>query len=757
MSPRRWLRVAVWTAATAAALPCAGPIAFPAAGSYAALAQNAPAVPLADPTPALERAEVDRLLAGLRQRNAPPAEREEAARRLLRRTAPDVRPRVTEAVRLLLRSADDRDGRLAAARAIAADPNPDPAFIDDLAAMLGPDRIITPAATQALSAYKGNREVFNTLDRFARTGPSTPTRVAAIRAMGRFVEKYTAQALVQLLSDTVPGVRNAAFEALLEMTALAENDRDVRRWQQWMAAGAGQTEEQWKAGLLAARSARQDRDREQYAELRREMEARLKDLVQATPADQRERLVMSLLNSASPDVRAYGAGLVAQLVNEAVRIGDELKNRLVQMVGDGSPRVRLAATAALGAVIYERALDALLVQLAVEPEAQVRSAIAGVLARMPGTRQVPALLARLDDPSPEVREAAAGAIQQLGPEIVKDPALAGATAERLLAAIRQPGVLVSPANDDALRAAYGRALVPLVPPDELSDQARQMLGDNRPAVRRVGLQLLGQVTEPRLVPQSLLQIREALIRERVPAAREQALLSLGQIAGPAQQATFLDYMRPPRETIPSVQDAAWQGLQSVMRKMTPEQLADLAQTLRRDEAERLIVVEEFLAERLREAGRLDEWAQQKINAAGTAMKLRPPQPDRAAQHYRDALNHFRKIGHDVFKEQALIGNLVEALLANRQYDEAVKLAADTIREAQQGPPVGRVGSAIYTAVQQLAGRNDSQSLLDAQRLIRLALEMEPPLHPLHRGYIQGYRDKVDERLRQRGGGTTGRQ
>jgi HEAT repeat protein len=720
-----------------------------------ALAQVAPAAPaaattLADPTPELERRAVDSLLATLRNRTARPDQREAAARQLLRRTAPPTRATVTAALRDLLRAADDAPGRIAAARAIAADPSPDPALAGALGTMLGLNRELTPAATQALAAFKGDRHAFDLLAQFAaRNDPNTtsaPTRAAAIKAMGRFVERYSAQALVQLLSDRTPAVRTAAAEALMEMTGLSEFNHDAPRWQQWMQAGASRTDEQWKADLIAPRSARQDREREQYADLRAEMEARLSSLFLATPNDKKQALALSLLGSPSPDVRSVGAALVTQYVKEAGRVDDPVKGRLVNLVSDPSAKVRAAAVDALGTISYEPALDALLVQLAIEPDANVRGGIVNVLGRIGGTRQVPALLARIGgatggtgagDPSPDVRERAARALEQLGPEIRNSPPLATAAAGRLQAAVAQPNGGDAD-TDERLRDAYARALVPLLSPDALVDLANRLLNtERRGPMRRIGLRLLAATDDPN----QAVRVVQVLRDDRDPGVRAEALRALGRLGGPEESAIFLSSIQAPQEP-PEVRDAAWQGLQLLLPKMDLPKLYATAQALR-NEPEKAVRANELAAEKQRAAGNLDEWALVKVNIATNYRDV--ADWDAAIRNYREALDYYLKTkGQPPQNHEVLIGELLTAYLRGGRYEDATQLASGVtgILPLQEtaGIRFWKEADRLFAEGQRT---NDRARWAEATSVINAGMAVNPPLATLHRNYLQRIAQQIE--------------
>jgi hypothetical protein len=122
----------------AAALLAGGGVARPAWGQQATTAPD---------TALTVREDLARLSARLTDESVRQDDRDEAARRLVGRDAPEAR----ETLRRVLDSGN-RGAQLAVARALAENPRPDPAWVPSLFRLLGPDRPLTVAAAQALAA-----------------------------------------------------------------------------------------------------------------------------------------------------------------------------------------------------------------------------------------------------------------------------------------------------------------------------------------------------------------------------------------------------------------------------------------------------------------------------------------------------------------------------------------------------------------------------------------------------------------------------
>ena len=100
------------------------------------------------------------------------------------------------------------------------------------------------AGAQALAAFKASDRARERLTQFAfNLSMQLPPRVAVIRAMGRLVDKRAAASLIDLLNnDDNATVRDAAADALAEMTGYSRFGHDVQRWNQWWNQNAARSD-----------------------------------------------------------------------------------------------------------------------------------------------------------------------------------------------------------------------------------------------------------------------------------------------------------------------------------------------------------------------------------------------------------------------------------------------------------------------------------------------------------------------------------
>src|SRR5690606_38894812 len=107
----------------------------------------------------------------------------------------------------------------------------------------------------------GSPQVLARLIGLTQPSQDTTLRSAAIRSLGMLVEKDGAQALMRVLTNAEEpaSLRDAAADALVNMTGLSEYGRNADRWAQWWRINASRDPAEWKLLQLEQRAARYDR------------------------------------------------------------------------------------------------------------------------------------------------------------------------------------------------------------------------------------------------------------------------------------------------------------------------------------------------------------------------------------------------------------------------------------------------------------------------------------------------------------------
>lgn len=725
----------LWTgnwllAASAALLPCA-----------AVLAQ-APPPPPADAAAVQDLAEIvqqdlQKLAARLNDPNARQEDRDEAARRLISRQNPDGRRIVAEALVNL-----NPGGQLAAARALADDPNADPTMINPLFAALGTNRQLNEAVVRVLSGYKDQPEVVSRLIEFVqRRPPSEATRVLIIRAIGSIPDKRSAAFLVAALrqTDETPAARAAAGDALAELTGLPNTGQDPQRWQQWWAANSSKSEAEFRSDLLSSRSARYDQLRQQLSQFGGEVSVLLKEQYRAAAPAQRLELLLRYLRSTEPQVRVIAAGIILEEALDNKQPAAVVLEQLREMIGDSSAAVRGAVAEALGKINDAAAFEALLAQLSQEPDPAVRASLARALGPINDVRAAPVLVAMLSDPNVDAAMAAAGALAQLGAVVrEKDPALARRTAEALRDTLEKRAGTPETAD---FRKILVDAMVPLRD-ESLRPLLTSMLDERRGEsveVRQLAIRGIGEIANPESSGLLLTALDERSDRIRLEAAQALAKNpALGQNAEALRKR-----LDPQQEPEQSVRDAAWRALESAFPSLPKAQLQVWADRFKGDPARRLSALKALAQQQVRD--RDEDGLATTRDSIGVELM--------ALQEYRDAAEYFG-LALEYKKTQqvkaaaiaSLRANRMKALLASRDFPAAVAFAGQTMKE---DPTTGQdMGTLIWIESQQLQNAGEFQAALD---LITAAKGMTPPLSDTYREKIADVEREIQKRKSQQNG------
>lgn len=659
--------------------------------------------------------------------------RDEAARRLIARQTREGR----DAILAILQLRQNQAAQLAAARAVPDDLNPDPRWIAPLGDLLGIagagglERDLTVASIVALGSFHGTATdrttAFGLVQRFVTNPANPPSKTSGIRALGACPDLPIADLLVSLVQN--PQVRqidrNAAADALAEMTLNSENGRDPRAWATWWVAQRGKNADQFRDELL-------DRQRRRHTGLNGDLIGPLRQMVQLAAPQNAGAALRVPLDSTEPALRSAGIHLVFETFNAQGQLPAGVLPRVRELVRDSDVDVRAEAARVLGSMNDHPSLEALLAQLTIEADAGARIAFMQAMASLRDVRAVPTLLLQLNDPSVRSATAAAETLAKLGEQIRADPALRDRVNGALLQTINNRGN-----QNPELKAACVEAMVPLRIP-----QNRQLLenlsgAQQTPRTRIAALAALGELRDPNLA-NVVFGVVQNEQREQHQPVRMAALDAMEKLnaGGFAQQ--LLELSRRPQED-PGVRDRARRVFEAYLHLASDQQLAAWsAQFLQNNELARRIPV---LLEQLRgkdrpatkdpaEAARLQE-------AIGVAyMELN--QPLMAIPFLRTALDYYQNNKGTPQAQASVRRPLLQCHLMAKQYTEAAKLA----QEAMARDPATQqdVIPIIMREVERLI---EGKQPRDAQRLIEEALKT-PDLTRVFRDRLIRLRDTANQ-------------
>jgi HEAT repeat protein len=712
---RRWLSAVCLAAATVAVAP--GWV----------RAQDAPAANTAEAA----QLDLQRQEGVLNDRQATQQARDEVARRLASRAT-------REANDILLRvltSAANQGGQLAVARALATASAPDPIFIGPLGDLLGRGDL-TDAAAQALANYKDNNEAVARLTNFV-TGDVRITpqqRAAAVRAMGRMVDKRVAGTLIELLRNEPAGsVKGAAADALIEMTGLSNFGRDEQQWMRWWDANRAASDLDWAKNLLR----KNNQEVREYKDRLESVQDTLRGLIAAeytrTPVADRAKLMAGYLKSATEDVRLAAVRvLYFQATNFGpTAVADPLKETLRAMVGDSSTDVRREVAQTLTAVNDAGAVPALLAQLAQERDPSVRAAILTALGTASDLRAVPAILAALDDPSNTAAIAAATALNKQMTDQLRNPANADLyqkTADALRKRLDELTKIGISAQEP--RTAIVEAMANLGHPSftrifaQLTNPSREPIQVRRAAYR--GLKRIGDKDTINTITQGLHDLAPGVRLDAVDA------MSIGSFEE-ARQA--LEPMLG-TETDKSVRDKAWAVLSGLFPKASPEGLNGLAEVCKRlNQKDWRAAALTAAVDKLDQAGAAEKAALLRQNLGDTLLDLKRPQE--AAVVLRKALDYWDSINAVQAVKEPVRNQLLVALIRAKKYPDAIGFVSDVVKQDQANEQ--GMWSNVRREIEDLRRARDWDSAL---ALIAEAVKPTSALTDFHKSFLSKLQEEV---------------
>jgi hypothetical protein len=711
---------------------------------------------------------VPELGAALSDPRTSPADRLEAARRLVARQSPEAR----QALRQTVTSTANPAARIAALRALADDANPDPSLLDPLLLIVQKEteeRVVAPAVV-ALAGYKDNSQVVGVLTQaaLATTRPQ-PIRSAAIHGLALLIDQSAAAALVRITTNPNEPAQIVfdAADALVELTGLEVNGRDPAKWAAWQAQNGNRPPADWKALVADSRASRDQRLRRHFDELVDELQPVFEEQYTSTPPEKMPERLLKFLNGATPEVRRIGAR-IANRVSVNVLPGPrpippEVQARLEDLIGDADPGVRLDAVLALETFnLGDRGVAGIRQQLQVEPDSRVKAAMARTLAKVPGRGQVAELNRLLDDASPLVVREAADGIRKRVLDILKDVAIQKSTTEKLRETIRR--VAKQPPFVEAVRLCAG-ALALLKDPASM-DLARELVGSPDPDVRAAGLTIYGELGAVTTDPIERQRIASAIISPMrndtnpSPAPvrmRKAGMEALARAREFNQTSDWLYGRTDPRsEPSADVRNAAKAAYRTLLPEGDIQKLVNSELSRLRDDDAMRVEVRKVLVDKFQKTQKLEEAAVQQDSLAADYMLLRPPRPADAANCLEDAMNYYLTRGLGAGVVDPLARRLAEAMLQSQQYARLAAVAHKLFsveneidRKAYQAQIGGRVMNEAYKLLgsEQDSPRTKQKDWDNAAKLIDTFSRMDPPLAKFYLEELGKVSAKLQERQR----------
>lgn len=237
------------------------------------------------------------------------------------------------------------------------------------------------------------------IDRANRKDSPASEKISLIAALSRFTEVEVVDQLINLLEpDVDQTVRAAALAALVSVTGADYGD-SMTRWQSWWR----NNRIQGRDGLIRRKLRRLERERSEATlriqTLQRDVAALTNDLIAAvtrnytlTEPEQRNALLLTLLQNPRVAVRRLGLDLVEQRVLNAEPLPPEVSGVLEKMVADPAAALRPLAVKRLALVDAGKAAALVGPMLATADGPEMEAAILTVLGQTASSEAVPALV-----------------------------------------------------------------------------------------------------------------------------------------------------------------------------------------------------------------------------------------------------------------------------------------------------------------------------------------------------------------------------
>lgn len=270
-----------------------------------------------------------------------------------------------------------------------------------------------------------------------------PARRAAIAALGHQRTQEAAGALVALLnSDEPEAVQRAAMQALSTLSGIERPDADPQAWRDWWRQVKNLSSQAWQDHLVGNFAGRSEQRRLEQQELASRLVESQRALYRAASQEDRPAMLVQWLADPVEPMRQLAMDLAVQQLVDGQPFDDPLRGALRARLNDPSPLMRQRAALLLRDLADSPAADQVAQKLA-QPDPQTPASVQRAYLLMM------ARMPRLAAIDPAI-------------ELLSDPALSGEAAGALTAAA-EAGLMNSKQKQRAakqLRNQLDRGLLP---------------------------------------------------------------------------------------------------------------------------------------------------------------------------------------------------------------------------------------------------------------------------------------------------------
>ena len=462
-------------------------------------------------------------------------------------------PQAVEALKDFL-AGNNAAAKIAVAQAISRENGTAPRtdFIDPLLEMLtGEDADVRPAAATALAIYKDESVIEKLVAIAADRKRDRAVRIDTIAALQSALDKGTVDALVRLLDDREAMVRDAAADALANLTNIKAFRTNRRLAKQWWARNRNKPPSKWLAELadsLARGKAELEADNNL---LRQRLAKALRDQYDAVPEAQQEALLLEFLSDPVADARLAGTTLAEAEISVGQEISVKIQTRIRAMVKDPDPRVRQASVLLVAHQGDDESLGSLLAALKTEEIQPVRQAIMTALGHIKSPDAVTEVVAEIGSSYDSVAGAAALALGRIASAKPLDEKMIAQASSALVKRYKRKGQ-----EDQAAAVAMREAVLTamgVIAHKSFLPVLRSALKDAEATVRLASVNSLAQAGQS-----ADADAIAALVGDSDRGVRVASITALGKLGGRKYLATILKRTDPKAEPDQAVRKQARQ-------------------------------------------------------------------------------------------------------------------------------------------------------------------------------------------------------
>ncbi len=586
--------------------------------------------PAARPLTPSEQLELQTLTGQIADATRSTKTRREAAELLLNRP----HPQAAEALRGLLADSTNTTAQVAVAEAIELRGGGQDMFIQPLLEMLtGEEPSVRNAAGRALAAYK-DAEVTDKLIAIAADKDSpNDVRLVAIRSLELILDERVLEAMVELLDDPDRQVRSAAGESLAKLTSIRTFGADPAAWKRWWAANKDKDRSEWLADLAESLGKAKASLDAENTQLRDRLARTMQDLYGATPAAEREAMLLSLLKDPLADVRVVATTLTYRKLAANEPVSKNVRAQIRALLGDADARVRRASAVLLGNLGDVEVTENLLERLKAEQDPVVRQGLLTAMGQLRDPKALPAVLAEIPSGDETISAAAAAALAR----IVETHPLSDELKDQAAAAlIDRYELAVTAAGGAELREALLTAMG-TIGRKAFTEVLRGALRDKAATVRMAAVDALAKLGDS-----DSAEMIEPLVGDDDRGVRQAAVAAMAALGGKQHLQSVFRRTDPSVEPDAAVRRQAWQTTMALLTKADPDAIRAVADSLtgRPDAAnQRIQVLQMLVGAVAADKGRPEADARRQLGLA----LIQAGRPAEATAHLGEAYKIYSKV------------------------------------------------------------------------------------------------------------------